>query len=170
MIELQRADASALPFILEAEAAARADGFVTGWSEVRHLRALATPDTTYFLVMAAGGAAPVGYAIVCGLDPEPASVELKRLVIVETGRGHGRAALRKIMAMAFDEWRAHRLWLDAFVDNRRARHLYLAEGFVEEGMMRESSRRDDGFASLVLMSILEHEYRQLEISKNRDMA
>lgn len=169
MIELRPADASALPFILEAEAVARAEGFVSGWSESRHLRALAAPDTAYFLVMAAG-TTPVGYAIVCGLDPEPASVELKRLVITETGRGHGRAVLRAIMALAFDEWRAHRLWLDAFVDNRRARHLYLDEGFVEEGVMRESSRRGDGFASLVLMSILEHEYRQLEISKNCSVA
>lgn len=161
MIELRRTDASALPFILDAEARARADGFVTGWSEARHRRALAAPDTAYFLVVPADGTAPVGYAIVCGLDPEPASVELKRLVIVETGRGHGRAALRAIMALAFDEWHAHRLWLDAFVDNRRARHLYLDEGFVEEGVMRESSRRDDGFASQVLMSILEHEYREV---------
>lgn len=162
MITLQPADAAALPFILEAEAAARAKGFVSGWSEQRHRRAMASPDTAYFRAVAGDGndGRPVGYAIVCGLEPDPVNIELKRLVIVETGHGYGRAVLRRLKSLAFDELGAHRLWLDVFVDNARARHLYASEGFVEEGVMRESGRRDDGHVSQALMSVLEHEYRR----------
>jgi RimJ/RimL family protein N-acetyltransferase len=159
-VKLERADAAALPFILDAEATARAQGFVSGWDEAGHRRALSAPDTAYFLVTATGDGRHVGYAIVRGLGPAPASVELKRLVVTETGHGYGRAVLRQVKALAFDVYGAHRLWLDTFVDNARALHLYASEGFVEEGVMRESARRADGYASQVLMSILEHEYRR----------
>ena len=157
-LTLERTDAAALPFILAAEAQARAQGFVSGWDEAGHRRALETPGTVYFLLVATDDGRRVGYAIVRGLGPRPDSVELKRLVVTDTGRGHGRAALRLIKTLVFEEYGAHRLWLDAFVDNARARHLYLSEGFVEEGVMRESARRADGYASQVLMSILEQEY------------
>lgn len=160
MITLQQADAAALPFILEAEAVARAQGFVSGWNEARHRRALAAPDTAYFLIAASDDGHTVGYAIVCGLEPEPVNIELKRLVVTETGRGYGREVLRRMKSLAFDELGAHRLWLDVFVDNARARHLYVSEGFVEEGVMRESGRRDDGHVSQALMSVLEHEFRR----------
>lgn len=159
MVQLQRADATALPFILAAEAAARAQGFVSGWSEERHRRALAAPDTAYFTIVTRDAGRTVGYAIVCGLEPEPVNIELKRLVITETGRGYGRVVLGLMKSLAFDELGAHRLWLDVFVDNARARHLYASAGFVEEGVMRESGRRDDGHVSQALMSVLEHEYR-----------
>ncbi|HET7268968.1 MAG TPA: GNAT family N-acetyltransferase [Oleiagrimonas sp.] len=160
MITLQRTDATALSFITKAEAAARAQGFVSGWSEARHRRALAAPDTAYFRIVTMDGARTVGYAIVRGLEPDPVNIELKRLVVTEPGQGYGRVVLRRMKALAFDELGAHRLWLDVFVDNARARHLYSSEGFVEEGVMRESGRRDDGYASQVLMSVLAHEYRR----------
>jgi RimJ/RimL family protein N-acetyltransferase len=160
-VRLQRTDVMALPFILDAEATARAQRFVCGWDEATHRRALDAPDTAYFLIVAADDGRRVGYAIVRGLQPDPVSIELKRIVVTEAGRGYGRAVLRLIKTLAFDELGAHRLWLDTFVDNARARHLYASEGFVEEGVMRESARRADGYASQVLMSILAPEYRSV---------
>lgn len=53
---------------------------------------------------------------------------------------------------------ANRLWLDVVESNERARSLYASVGFTEEGVLRESLRRDEGFASLVLMSILASEF------------
>ncbi len=44
-------------------------------------------------------------------------------------------------------------------DNHRARHLYTSFGFSEEGLMREATQRDGAWLSLVLMSILDREYR-----------
>ena len=43
--------------------------------------------------------------------------------------------------------------------NTRALALYESEGFVEEGRLRESVRAGDGYESLVVMSMLEVEYR-----------
>ena len=42
--------------------------------------------------------------------------------------------------------------------NLRAQALYRSEGFIEEGRLRESVRTDDGYDSLVVMAMLEHEY------------
>lgn len=157
-VELRPAVAADLPMILRAEADARRDGFVQGWSESGHLHALAQPGTAYFLIHASGMDDAVGYVILRGFDDEEnRSIELKRFVVTVPGRGIGRAALREIKRLAFDVHRAHRLWLDVFTDNIRARNLYASEGFVEEGVLRECARRGDAWGSLVVMSLLEGE-------------
>jgi RimJ/RimL family protein N-acetyltransferase len=63
--------------------------------------------------------------------------------------------------MAFRDLGAHRFWLDVKSLNERALALYRSEGFVEEGRLRESVRTDNGFDSLVVMSMLEPEYAAL---------
>ena len=46
-----------------------------------------------------------------------------------------------------------------FDDNQRARRLYRAAGFVEEGRLREAALKETGRpADLVIMSILAREY------------
>jgi diamine N-acetyltransferase len=81
-------------------------------------------------------------------------VELRRIVIARPGHGLGRAALTLVLDHAFGELRAHRVWLDVKRDNARARHLYAALGFVEEGVLRDALRVGDGYESLVLMAKL----------------
>ena len=63
--------------------------------------------------------------------------------------------------MAFRDLGAHRFWLDVKSKNVRAQALYRSEGFVEEGRLRDSVRTDDGYDSLIVMSMLEHEYQAL---------
>ena len=65
--------------------------------------------------------------------------------------------------MAFRDLRAHRFWLDVKSLNERAHRLYLSEGFVEEGRLRESVRVNiegaDGYDSLIVMSMLDREFQ-----------
>jgi RimJ/RimL family protein N-acetyltransferase len=65
--------------------------------------------------------------------------------------------------MAFRDLGAHRLWLDVKSLNQRALALYAAEGFVEEGRLRESVRLSagsvDGYDTLVVMGLLDREYQ-----------
>ena len=88
------------------------------------------------------------------------SVELKRLVVGAPNRGLGRKLLSDVAERAFGEHCAHRLVLDVFVTNDRARHVYETFGFQKEGIMRDAIYRDGAFHSLVLMSLLESEYRR----------
>ncbi len=75
------------------------------------------------------------------------------------GQGQGRRALRLALDLAFGEYAAHRLWLDVDVDNDRARHVYRTLGFVEEGILRDGALLGGEYRALVVMSMLEEEYR-----------
>ena len=62
------------------------------------------------------------------------------------------------MSKSFVDLAAHRLWLDVYTDNERARRTYRALGFVEEGTMLDCIWQGGKFRPLVLMSMLESEY------------
>ncbi len=146
-----------IPHILALERAPAASAFVGQWSEERHRTILASPDAGYF-VSEDGSGDLAAYAILRGLSEPSRSIELKRIVIATPERGLGRKILTQLIRMAFDEFHAHRLFLDVFEDNARARHLYESLGFVYEGTMREAAQREGVWCNLFLMSILDREY------------
>jgi diamine N-acetyltransferase len=86
-------------------------------------------------------------------------VELKRIVVRTPNQGISRELLTEVPRRVFGKYSAHRLFLDVFVTNDRARHVYENFGFCEEGIMRDAIYRDGAYHSLVLMSLLETEYR-----------
>ena len=156
-MNLRPASPDDLPYIVQLEGKFRDLGFIGGDDLATHERQISDPDCAYFVVHTEDG--PAGSVILRGLHSKNKSVELKRIVIAEPGQGLGRKVLAEIMRKAFCEHSAHRLWLDTFEDNTRARHVYRSLGFVEEGMLRECVKYEARYRSLVLMSILEHEYR-----------
>jgi diamine N-acetyltransferase len=132
--------------------------FVGSWPEEQHLRMLQDPTVVY--IVAEDQKGQVGAcAILQGLGSEHRAVELKRLIVGVPNQGLGRKLLASVAHRAFGEYRAHRLFLDVFVDNDRARHVYETFGFRKEGVMRDAIYRDGAYHSLVLMSLLESEYR-----------
>jgi len=161
-VTLKDAGEQDLGFVLGAERVAREGGFVGGWSEAEHRSALQAADVAYWTVLAEPDARPVGYVILRGLADKNDSLELKRVVVSETGRGYGRHALQLVKRLAFRRLGAHRLWLDVFEHNARARHLYTSEGFVLEGTLRECVKLPGGYASLHVMSLLAREYTARE--------
>jgi diamine N-acetyltransferase len=114
-------------------------------------------DAVHRHLVAEAGGERVGFALLRE-HPDDRAVELRRLAITIKRRGYGRATLRAVMAMAFEELVAHRLWLDVKPHNERARALYRSEGFVEEGTLRDALYYGGRFESLVVMSILEPEW------------
>ena len=130
--------------------------FVGRWSEEEHRRAMAEAEVRYFVAEGEGGLA--AFAILRGVGSENRSIEIKRIVVRSPGEGTGRQMLRWLLAKAFGEYGAHRVCLDVFEYNARARHVYASLGFRLEGMLREAVFRDGAFHSLVLMSLLDGEY------------
>lgn len=147
-----------IPAIVALERTAMAREFVGQWSDERHRVTLAGGDALYYVSEAEWGEVQA-YAILRGLKENSRAVELKRIVVAAPERGLGRKILTELIRIAFCELDAHRLFLDVFEDNTRARHLYESLGFQYEGVMREAARRDDHWCNLHLMSILESEYR-----------
>lgn len=147
-----------IPAILALERTPFAREFVGQWSEERHRATLEGGDGHHYVSETEWGEVQ-GYVILRGINEDSRAIELKRIVVAVPERGLGRSMLKEVMRIAFRELGAHRLFLDVFEDNARARHLYESVGFQYEGVMREAANRDGRWYNLRLMSILESEYR-----------
>ena len=157
---------SDLDFVVSVEQDGHNRPFITPWERTQHEGAIRFPDSRHFIVEAGPDWERAGFVILQGCRNPHRSVELKRIVLRPAGhgRGLGRACVRLLKRMAFRDLHAHRFWLDVKSLNARALALYASEGFVEEGRLRESVRiagMDDsaGYDSLVVMSMLDREYR-----------
>lgn len=154
---------SDLDFVVQVEQDARNLPFITPWERTQHEGAVRFPDFRHFIVESGAAYERSGFVILQGCRNPHGSVELKRIVLQDKGRGVGRACVRHLKAMAFADLRAHRFWLDVKSLNARALALYASEGFVEEGRLRESVRvrldGADGYDTLVVMSMLDREYQ-----------
>jgi diamine N-acetyltransferase len=153
------ATAADIPQICALERLPEFRTMVGSWPEEQHLTMLADPGVVYIVAEEQEGQI-AAFAVLQGLGSEHRSVEIKRLVVGVPNHGVGRKLLAKIADRAFGKHHAHRLFLDAFVTNDRARHVYETFGFREEGIMRDAIYRDGAYHSLVLMSILENEYQR----------
>jgi diamine N-acetyltransferase len=154
---LRQATLDDIPAILALERTPMAREFVGQWSEARHRATLAGGDARYLVSETEWGEVQA-YAILRGIQESSRAIELKRIVVAVPERGIGRRILSELMRIAFRELDAHRLFLDVYEDNARARHLYESLGFQYEGVMRDAARREDRWCNLHLMSILESEY------------
>jgi diamine N-acetyltransferase len=146
-----------LEFVLAAEADPEAAPFIVQWSRERHLQVLDDPN--HELLLAVEDGEPVGFVLLAGLQSEHRVIELRRVVVSDKGRGVGRRLIELVLDHAFGELGAHRVWLDVMPHNQRARRAYEAVGFIEEGLMRDALLIDGAYESLVVMSVLEPEWR-----------
>jgi len=161
-LELRKTEERDLDYVLAVEHGDENRLFVIPWSREQHLQALVDPDVAHLIVNAE---TKVGYVILAGLLGPNQSIELRRIVISEKGKGYGSAAVEIIKDLVFKTYQAHRLWLDVKMQNQRARGIYEAADFVTEGTLRECLHTENGFDSLVIMSMLRQEYDE---SKTRE--
>ena len=157
-MRLRRARTDDLEFIVAQEARPEFRHLIGTWDAATHAINLRHANIEYWIVEGAPGRS-AGFVILSGLQSPHRAIELTRIVMQEPGRGHGREACEHVMRYVFDVLRAHRLSLDVFETNERAARLYASLGFKREGLMREAFHRDEGYCSLILMSLLEAEYR-----------
>jgi RimJ/RimL family protein N-acetyltransferase len=160
---------SDLDFVISVERDGMNRPYITPWDRTQHEGAVRFPDFRHFIVETGAEYSAAGFVILQGCRNPQRSIELKRMVLspARQGQGAGRACLRLLAQMAFHDLGAHRFWLDVKALNLRAQTLYLSEGFVEEGRLRESVRTESGFDSLIVMAMLESEHAALLESRAR---
>jgi RimJ/RimL family protein N-acetyltransferase len=73
-------------------------------------------------------------------------------------QGYGSEATRLMMAYAFNTLGLHRIELEVYNFNPRARRVYEKIGFVAEGELRDVLYMDGEFHNATFMSLLEHEF------------
>jgi len=100
-LNIMRADASAIPFVMATERTAGFDQFVGRWEDPQHRAALADGRHAYFI--GRDGPEPIGFVIVRDwASPERVTL-IKRVAVGRPGRGHGRALLTGVVDAVFRE-------------------------------------------------------------------
>jgi pseudaminic acid synthase len=104
---------------------------------------------------------PVGTIGLSQIDRHHLTAEYGVLLGQATYRGRGlaRAASEAILRIAFEELGLHRLTLRVFADNAAALRLYERIGFCREGVLREHALGEAAYRDVVVMGILESEWR-----------
>jgi RimJ/RimL family protein N-acetyltransferase len=67
-------------------------------------------------------------------------------------KGFGSDAVRAIVRFAFEEMNLQKLRIQVFDYNERARHVLMANGFVEEGKLAREFYREGVFHDLLILS------------------
>lgn len=156
-----------IPAIMRLE---RGDGFehlVGRWSAEQHAAEMAFPGSHYIVAQDAAGSTH-GFLLLQRLDDPDLCAHLRRIAVAQPGQGLGGLLLQAALAHVFGNTQAHRFQLHVYVDNERARRVYVRAGFVQDGILRDARRMPDGtFKSTRLMSILRPEWEALPRSGPR---
>ena len=132
--------------------------FIGSYSLERHQEVIKDPNERHFKFINDQNSM-IGYAILAGLKQENHLYELRRLVIAEKGKGYGRQSIKLIKRYCFKEAGCQRLWLDVYDFNRRARGLYLSEGFSEDGIIFHETKDGKDPKRLIIMSIIRQDLK-----------
>jgi RimJ/RimL family protein N-acetyltransferase len=118
-----------------------------------------TDDRLDLAVVDKASGACVGEAVLNQWDPGSQSCNF-RILIGPSGqnRGLGSEATRLIVGYGFDQLGLHRISLEVYAFNPRARRAYEKAGFRAEGVLRESLRYGDQWIDATVMSILASEW------------
>lgn len=77
------------------------------------------------------------------------------------GKGYAKAATKLLLKIGFEELHLHRVSLKVMADNYSALKVYEAIGFKKEGIERDAYLRKDGYIDIVLMSLLDNEWKDM---------
>lgn len=101
----------------------------------------------------------VGEAVLNEWDPGNQSCGFRILIgPAGRGRGLGTDATRLIVGYGFERLGLHRISLEVYSFNPRARRVYEKAGFRAEGVLRESLRYGEDWIDATVMSILASEW------------
>jgi RimJ/RimL family protein N-acetyltransferase len=115
----------------------------------------AQPDRLDLAVVCRATGTCVGEVVLNEWDKGNSSCNF-RIMLAGSGRdrGLGSEALRMMVGYGFERLGLHRISLEVYAFNPRARHVYEKAGFVAEGVLRDALRYDDEWIDAVVMSVL----------------
>jgi RimJ/RimL family protein N-acetyltransferase len=132
-------------------------GDVTDWYETRNEQT----DRLDLAVTDRRTGECVGEAVLNEWSPNNRSCSF-RIAIGPRGRGRGLGteAVRLIVGHGFEKLGLHRISLEVYAFNPRARHVYEKVGFVEEGTLRDALHHNGAWVDATVMSILAREWHR----------
>jgi len=124
-------------FVMAVERQPDNSPFIGEWTREQHVTAIEAKDREHRLIVRAREGSPAGFLIAYDLRAAGHGVHVKRIAIVDKGRGFGREALSRFAGHAFSELGASHLWLSVYRENERAQRMYRGLGFVAEELTPE---------------------------------
>jgi RimJ/RimL family protein N-acetyltransferase len=127
------------------------------WYRTRHEHT----DRLDLAIATVEGDTCIGEVVLHELDPDNRSCGFRISLLGPEvfGRGYGTEATRLMLGHAFDTVGLHRVELEVFDLNPRARHVYEQVGFVEEGRRRDALRWDGEYHDAIVMGMLDSDWR-----------
>ncbi|MDH6134417.1 RimJ/RimL family protein N-acetyltransferase [Kitasatospora sp. MAA4] len=115
----------------------------------------AQPDRLDLAVVDLASGACVGEVVLNEWDAANRSCNF-RILLIASGqdRGLGTEAARIVLAHGFEQLGLHRIALEVYAFNPRARRVYEKLGFVAEGTLRDALHYDGQWVDATVMSIL----------------
>ena len=115
----------------------------------------AQPDRLDLAVVDLASGACVGEVVLNEWDAANRSCNF-RILLIASGqdRGLGTEAARLVLAHGFEQLALHRIALEVYAFNPRARRVYEKLGFVAEGTLRDALHYDGQWVDATVMSIL----------------
>ena len=129
-------------------------------------RVVEDPDRFDFIITAPDGTF-IGESVINEIDWDTRSANF-RIVLFHSencSRGIGTWAVRQTRDFAFGVLGLHRLELDVFSFNPRAKRVYEKAGFRVEGIRKDAVLDGDGYADDILMAILEDDWRKIKAAE-----
>ena len=157
-IRFRQATKEDLDYIMQVEFSKENAKYVIPYPREQHIKTLNTKDAIHLIVETIDGSQKIGFLMIAGLDNASKEIEFTRIIMDIKGKGYGRETLKLLKKWAFEDLKFHRAWLDCKDHNARALHLYESEGFMREGLIRETILTDGVYENLVILGILDREY------------
>jgi len=119
------------------------------------------PDRLDLAVIDRSGGGCVGEAVLNEWNPGNQNCSFRiALGPAGRGRGLGTEATRLIVGYGFERLGMHRISLEVYSFNPRARRVYEKAGFRAEGVLREALRYGGQWIDATVMSILDREWAE----------
>lgn len=115
-------------------------------------------DRTVFAIVDNRSRQVVGESVLNDLHAEDGWCNFRIWISGARDRGLGTEATRLTLRHAFEDLGLHRVELEVYDFNPRARHVYEKVGFIHEGTRRHALRYDGEWIDAHLMSILAPEW------------
>ncbi|HBD64687.1 MAG TPA: N-acetyltransferase [Clostridiales bacterium] len=106
----------------------------------------------------------IGESVINNIDWELRSANF-RIVIFDSkncSKGIGTWAVELTRDFAFEKLKLHRLELEVFSFNVRAKKVYTKAGFKVEGIKKDAILDGDCYADDIIMAILEDEWKKIK--------
>ena len=123
--------------------------------------AMARPSTRLIFAAVNDDGAVIGHVELGNIDTHHRSARVGRMLVGHPdhrGKGCGAAILKRVLEVAFDDLRLHRVALGVYDFNAPAIRCYEKVGFLREGTQRDAARVGDNWWSLLTMSLLDSEW------------